>query len=80
MAKKETKTKASKAARPAARAVSSKDILVVGTKMKDVVRNAGCMSSSELLEAVSDKVQAMLMAASQRAKENGRTTVRPYDL
>ena len=53
---------------------------MVGTKMKDVVKNAGCMSSSDLLEAVSDKVHALLLSAVARAKENSRTTVRPYDL
>ena len=79
MAKKDNKTKPAKsAARPVAAA--PKEILVVGTKMKDVVKDAGCMSSSELLEAVSDKVHALLLAATVRAKENGRTTVRPYDL
>jgi hypothetical protein len=56
------------------------EILVVGTKVKDVVKNAGCMSSSELLSAVSQKVHEMLVTAAQRAKENGRSTVRPHDL
>lgn len=69
-----TKARASKSAK------GSRDILVVGTKMKEVVKGAGCMSSSDLVEAVSQKVHDMLAAAANRAKENNRATVRPYDL
>ena len=58
----------------------SREVLVVGSKMKDVVKGAGCQSSGDLIGAVSDKVHAMLEAAVKRAKENGRATVRPYDL
>ena len=79
MAKNAPKTKANKTSSKAAPA-AAKEILVVGTKMKDVVKAAGCMSSAELLEAVSDRVHALLLAAAERAKQNGRSTVRPYDL
>jgi hypothetical protein len=58
----------------------SREILIVGSKMKDVVKSAGCMSSGDLIEALSDKVHEMLSNATQRAKGNGRSTVRPYDL
>jgi hypothetical protein len=58
----------------------SKEILIVGSKMKDVVKNAGCMSSGDLIEALSAKVHEMLENATARAKGNGRSTVRPYDL
>ncbi len=58
----------------------SHEILVVGSKMKDVVKSAGCMSSGDLIEAVSEKVHEMLSNATARAKGNGRSTVRPYDL
>ena len=66
---------------PAKKAKSStKEILVVGSKMKDVVKAAGCMSSGDLIEAVSARVHSMLSDATLRAKGNGRSTVRPYDL
>jgi len=58
----------------------SKEMLVVGSKMKDVVKAAGCMSSGDLIEAVSAKVHEMLAGATERAKGNGRSTVRRYDL
>ena len=59
---------------------ATKEILVVGSKMKDVVKSAGCMSSGDLIEAVSERVHSMLSEATARAKGNGRSTVRPYDL
>ena len=58
----------------------AKEILIVGSKMKDVVKAAGCMSSGDLIEALSAKVHEMLSEATARAKGNGRSTVRPYDL
>jgi hypothetical protein len=58
----------------------SREVLVVGSKMKDVVRSSGCQSSGDLIQAVSDRVHDLLAAAVKRAKENGRATVRPYDL
>ena len=57
-----------------------KEILVVGSKVKDVVRNAGLRSDGELVQAVSEKVHDLLEAAIQRAQDNKRGTVRPYDL
>jgi hypothetical protein len=59
---------------------AAKEILVVGTKLKDVVKAAGCQSSGDLIDAVSSRVHEMLAAAAARAKSNGRATVRPYDL
>lgn len=59
---------------------AGKEVLVVGTKVKDVVKGAGLQSSGELIEAISDKVHAMIKAATERASGNGRKTVRAYDL
>jgi hypothetical protein len=71
--------KSTKAPKKAAKS-ATKEILVVGSKMKDVVKAAGCMSSGDLIEALSAKVHEMLASATERAKGNGRSTVRPYDL
>lgn len=57
-----------------------KEILVVGSKVKEVVRAANLRSDGELVQAVSDKVHELLEAAIQRAQDNKRGTVRPYDL
>ncbi len=72
--------KSTKAAPKKVKAGASKEILVVGSKMKEVVKAAGCMSSGDLIEAVSARVHSMLAEAAARAKDNGRSTVRPYDL
>jgi hypothetical protein len=72
---------AKKAVKKANKATAKeKEILIVGSKMKDVVKAAGCMSSGDLISALSEKVHEMLASAAARAKDNGRSTVRPYDL
>lgn len=58
----------------------SKEILIVGSKVKSVVSEAGCRSDGELVNAISEKVHEMVNNAIERAKGNGRSTVRPYDL
>jgi hypothetical protein len=61
-------------------AKKSREIVVVGSKVKDVIRSAGYRSDGDLIQAISDKVHAMLEAAIKRAESNKRGTVRPYDL
>jgi len=58
----------------------AKETVVVGTKVKDVVRDAGLRSDGELIGAVSDKVHDILQAAITRCKSNNRSTLRPHDL
>ena len=58
----------------------TREIVVVGSKVKDVIRSAGYRSDGELVQAVSEKVHDLLEAAIQRAQDNKRGTVRPYDL
>ena len=57
-----------------------REVLVVASKMKEVVKGQKCQSSGDLVEAVSERVHDMLTGAINRAKKNGRATVRPYDL
>ena len=56
------------------------EVLVVGSKVKDVVRSAGLRSDGNLIAAVSDAVHDALEKAISRAKDNKRGTVRPHDL
>lgn len=63
-----------------ARSNKPKEIVVVGSKIKEVVKEAGLRSDGELVQAVSDKVHELLGDAIERCKGNGRSTVRPYDL
>jgi hypothetical protein len=60
--------------------MAKNEIVVVASKVKDVIKAAGCQSSGDLVEGISDKVHEMVKAAVARAKANGRATVRPYDL
>lgn len=69
-----------KSKKKAAAAQKPREVVVVGSKVKDVVREAGLRSDGELVQAISDKVHEMLEAAVARAQENKRGTVRPYDL
>jgi len=57
-----------------------KEILVVASKTKAVMTAAGCLSSADLVEAISDRLHELLADAIERARSNGRTTVRPCDL
>lgn len=63
-----------------ARVKKPREIVVVGSKVKEVIREAGLQSDGELVQAVSDKVYELLDIAIARATANGRSTVRPYDL
>ncbi|TPV94574.1 MAG: hypothetical protein B7733_14560 [Myxococcales bacterium FL481] len=57
-----------------------KEVVVVGSKVKDVIREAGLRSDGELVQAVSDRVHDLLESAVERCTSNGRSTVRPHDL
>lgn len=56
-----------------------KDVLIVGSKMKDAIRSNNCNVSGDAIEYLNEKVHEMIKGAVQRAKENGRKTVRGYD-
>lgn len=58
----------------------SKETLVVGSKIKDFIKEKDLRSDGDLIEALSSKVEEMLNSAASRCKENGRSTVRPCDL
>ena len=58
----------------------TKEVLVVGSKVKAYIKSKNMMCSGDLVEGVSDCVYKMLDAALDRAKTNKRSTVRPHDL
>ena len=66
--------KAKKAAKGA-----KKEIVIVGSKMKDAIRSSGCNVAGDAIEFLNEKVHAMIQGAVKRAQENGRKTVRGYD-
>ena len=56
------------------------ETLIVGSKVKGVIKENGCMTSGELLEALNERVHEMLNAACDRAGNNKRSTVRAHDI
>jgi len=63
-----------------AKSSKPKEIVVVGSKVKEVIKEAGLRSDGELVQAISNKVHEMLESAIGRCKNNSRSTVRPHDL
>ncbi len=54
------------------------DMLISKTKTKEAVTE--CNVSGEFYVALDAKVRELIKAAEKRALDNGRKTVRPYDL
>ena len=54
--------------------------LVVGSKVRDRVRQEDIRMSSEFIDALNGEVDELVARAVSRAKENKRGTVRPQDL
>jgi hypothetical protein len=57
-----------------------KSSLVVGSKVKEMIKNSGVRMAGDLLDALNNSVGSCLKAAVGRAKANNRGTVRPQDL
>jgi len=57
-----------------------KDMLIVGSKVKAVIKGKGLKTAGDTLEALSDRVYCLLDRAGERTKANKRSTVRPQDL
>lgn len=54
--------------------------IIVGSKVKAAIRDQGCMTSGELLEALNEEVHTLLANACARATNNKRSTVRAHDI
>jgi histone H3/H4 len=80
--KKVEKKVANKKAEPkkAAKKAATREILVVGSKVKEVIKGGEMRADGQLIEAVSAKVHELLTAGIARAKANKRKTVTPQDL
>jgi histone H3/H4 len=58
----------------------SKEMLIVGTKVKNYIRTKGVMSSADVLEALNGAIYELLDRAVARAQANGRKTVQGRDV
>ncbi|MBN2266760.1 MAG: hypothetical protein JW725_00265 [Candidatus Babeliaceae bacterium] len=61
-------------------AKQKREPLVVASKVKNYIKSKKMMTSSDALEALSDKIYDMLDVAITRTKANKRSTVKPQDL
>lgn len=57
-----------------------KDMIMVGSKTREVIKSSGCNMASDFVDALSDKSHSLIADAVERAKANGRKTVRATDL
>lgn len=56
------------------------EILVVQSKVRDMIKAEGCATSQDAVEALSTEIERMVKKAVERAKENGRKTVQGKDI
>ena len=54
--------------------------LVVASKVKAIIKEKGCQTSSDALEALNARIHEMLGKAVSRAQANKRSTVKPQDV
>lgn len=54
--------------------------LVVIARVREAVQKHSLKMSGDFIDAVSAEVEALLEQAAKRCKDNGRATLRPYDL
>ncbi|MCX8158088.1 MAG: NFYB/HAP3 family transcription factor subunit [Candidatus Diapherotrites archaeon] len=55
------------------------ELLVVTSKVKEIISKEGMNTAGDAPEALSKVVEEMIKKACERAKANGRKTVRPED-
>ena len=55
------------------------EMLVVNSKVKAILKKAGCNTAGDALDGLNGYVYWLLEQATKRAKVNGRKTVRAHD-
>jgi histone H3/H4 len=55
-------------------------LLIVQSKVRDLIREKEMRTSDDFINALSEHVRQTVERAVARAKENGRSTLRPADL
>jgi histone H3/H4 len=54
-------------------------MLLVGSKVKETIKNAGCNTAGDALEGLNMWVHWLIAQAAKRAEANGRKTVKAHD-
>jgi histone H3/H4 len=68
--------KAKKGKAPAAAPI---EMLLVASKVRQMIKDAGCNTAGDALEGLNAYVGWLVAQAAKRASENGRKTVRAHD-
>ena len=56
-----------------------KEMLLVASKVKQMIKDAGCNTAGDALDGLNGYVAWLVSQAARRAAENGRKTVRAHD-
>ena len=56
------------------------EILVVQSKVREMIKGDGCSTSADAVEALSVEVTRIIKKAIERTKANGRKTVKGSDI
>ena len=56
-----------------------KEMLLVASKVKQMIKDAGCNTAGDALDGLNGYVAWLVQQAAQRASHNGRKTVRAHD-
>jgi histone H3/H4 len=71
--------KAKKGGKAAASAARPTEMLLVSSKVRQMIKDAGCNTAGDALDGLNGYVGWLVMQAAKRAAENGRKTVRAHD-
>ena len=55
------------------------EMLLVSSKVRQMIKDAGCNTAGDALEGLNGYVGWLVQQAAKRAGENGRKTVRAHD-
>jgi hypothetical protein len=56
-----------------------KEMLLVASKVREMIKGAGCNTAGDALDGLNGYVGWLVHQAAKRAAENGRKTVRAHD-
>ena len=73
------KAKANKSKGAAARGGGPQEMLLVGSKVRALIKDADCNTAGDALDGLNGWLYWLVQQATARAKANGRKTVRAHD-
>lgn len=66
-------------AKKGGKAAAPTEMLLVASKVKGMIKDAGCNTAGDALDGLNGYVVWLVQQAAKRAGENGRKTVRAHD-